>query len=105
MGKIPYPGLDPKAIVKMLDTGDRMIKPLNTACTDERYIHVTFCYLELLKIIYFVSYSLMVSCWNENAAERPHFSDIKQTLEQAIAPLADYMEFTDVFNIKNESID
>ena len=47
----------------------------------------------------------MMSCWNENADERLHFSEIEQTLEQAIAPLADYMEFADVFNTKNESID
>ena len=53
MGKTPYPGLDPKAIVKMLDIGERMSKPLNAACTDERYMLVTFCYLELLKIVNF----------------------------------------------------
>ena len=47
----------------------------------------------------------MMSCWNENADERPHFSEIEQTLEQAIAPLADYMEFTYVFNTKSEFID
>ena len=69
---------------------------------------VDICYILLLgfvKNIFFVSYSLMMSCWNENADERPHFSDIEQTLEQAIAPLAGYMEFTDVFNTENESID
>ena len=30
----------------------------------------------------------MMSCWNENADERPHFSEIEQTPEQAIALLA-----------------
>ena len=53
MGKTPYPGLDPKAIVKMLDAGERMSKPLNAACTDERYTLVTFWYLEVVKIILF----------------------------------------------------
>ena len=47
----------------------------------------------------------MMSCWNKDPDERPHFSEIEQILEQAIAPLADYMEFTDVYNTKNESID
>ena len=53
MGKTPYPGMDPKAIVKMLDAGERISKPLNAACTDERYILVSLCYLELVKIVKF----------------------------------------------------
>ena len=36
MGKTPYPGLDPRSLVKMLDVGERLSKPTNAACTDKR---------------------------------------------------------------------
>ena len=56
-----------------------------------------------LSLVY--SFSLMISCWSEAPNERPHFSELVQSLEQAIAPLAEYMDFTDVFKTKNEFID
>ncbi len=38
-GKIPYPGVDPSSLAKMLVQGDRLEKPLNSACTDEMLVH------------------------------------------------------------------
>ena len=46
-----------------------------------------------------------MSCWSEDPSVRPHFSELVQSLEQAIAPLAEYMDFIDVFKTKNEFID
>ena len=34
-GKAPYPGIHPINIARQLDTGYRMEKPLNTACSDD----------------------------------------------------------------------
>ena len=34
-GKTPYPGTDPRTLLRMLEKGERMPQPYNTACTDE----------------------------------------------------------------------
>ncbi len=34
-GKTPYPGVDPLLLSQMLDTEQRLNKPLNAACPDE----------------------------------------------------------------------
>ena len=33
-GKIPYPGITAQSLPKLIDSGHRMDKPDNTACTD-----------------------------------------------------------------------
>ena len=52
-GKIPYGGLSPLSIPKMLKGGERMEAPDNAACSQEMYIHIViatyvasmlFCY-------------------------------------------------------------
>ena len=35
LGRMAYPGLDPKAIVDLLDKGERLDKPRNSVCSDE----------------------------------------------------------------------
>ena len=39
-GKIPYGGLSPLSIPKMLKGGERMESPDNAACSQEMYIHI-----------------------------------------------------------------
>ena len=34
-GKAPYPGIDPLTLAQRLEEGDRMLKPNNTACTEQ----------------------------------------------------------------------
>ena len=34
-GRSPYPGVDPLGMVELLETGRRMNRPTNAACTDE----------------------------------------------------------------------
>ena len=34
-GEIPYPGIRPSAITRYLESGQRLEKPNNKACTDE----------------------------------------------------------------------
>ena len=41
----------------------------------------------------------MFSCWNESAEGRPTFVQITDTLEHLIAPLAQYMDFTELYVI------
>ena len=35
LGKTPYPGLDPVGVVELLDTGGRLHRPYNGACSEE----------------------------------------------------------------------
>ena len=35
VGKMPYPGLDPKGVVDLLDHGGRLYKPGNAGCSEE----------------------------------------------------------------------
>ena len=36
----------------------------------------------------------MMSCWKCNPEERPPFSDLVQSVEDIIKPLANYIDFT-----------
>lgn len=35
---MPYPGLDPLSVIELLETGQRLPKPVNAACSDEMYV-------------------------------------------------------------------
>ena len=35
LGKNPYPGVDPFSLIRYLERGDRLDKPLNEACSQE----------------------------------------------------------------------
>ena len=39
-------------------------------------------------------YSIMQSCWHENPAERPSFSELVNLISKALEPLADYLDIT-----------
>ena len=47
-GKNPYPGLNPYCVAEMIQRGERLQKPSNTACSDEMYdnnnIMATTCF-------------------------------------------------------------
>ena len=40
----------------------------------------------------------MMSCWKINPEERPSFSNLVQSIEEMIKPLAKYMDFTSYNN-------
>ena len=35
LGKNPYPGVDPFSLIRYLERGERLDKPLNAACSEE----------------------------------------------------------------------
>ena len=39
----------------------------------------------------------MLSCWEQDPDRRPTFSNVVTSVEKIIAPLADYMDFTDYY--------
>ena len=38
-----------------------------------------------------------MSCWKENPEDRPTFRDLVITITTILKPLADYMDFSDVY--------
>ena len=46
-------------------------------------------------------YTLMKSCWKYNPKERPAFSDLVQSIEDIMAPLADYLDCKTIFDNSN----
>ena len=48
------------------------------------------------------SYSLMVSCWAEFPEKRPSFSDLVDCLNKILEPMAQYMDFTQLFTAEND---
>ena len=92
-GKTPYPGIDPLTLVQSLETGKRMLKPNNTACTDEMLVSSVDLVHELL--IYIFSYAKMRKCWEKTPQDRPSFKELHTTTSKYIEHIAGYlgMEF------------
>ena len=40
LGRSPYPGLDPRSVIRLLDGGERLDKPSTPSCTQEMYVNV-----------------------------------------------------------------
>ncbi len=95
-GRAPYPGLDPRSVIRMLDSGERLDKPSNLACNQEMYVKIIL--IEILSLFYTYTdncrYNFMLNCWEESPQNRPHFADIVTTIEKMMVPLANYMEFS-----------
>ena len=45
---------------------------------------------------------MMLSCWKDSPQDRPTFDELVQTLSDILKPLANYMDFNNVFS-KSES--
>ena len=72
-GKIPYGGVDPLTMVQLLESGKRLNKPSNTACSEEVY-------------------SVMQSCWKSEPEDRPQFSELVSTISDILESTAGYVE-------------
>ena len=47
----------------------------------------------------------MLSCWKVNPDDRPSFDELVHTISSFLNPLADYMDFNDVFCNENATDD
>ena len=43
LGKNPYPGVDPFSLIRYLESGERLDKPLNEACSQEMWELLILC--------------------------------------------------------------
>lgn len=87
-GEIPYPGVHPDTIIHHLKRGERLSKPLNSACTDEML--VARLGRQFTQSLYF-RYQLMVSCWNACDKQRPTFSELVGIVETQLETVAKYL--------------
>ena len=46
---------------------------------------------------HFLRHYMMMTCWKENPEDRPTFQDLVITITTILKPLADYMDFSDVY--------
>ena len=46
---------------------------------------------------------MMLSCWKENPDKRPTFEDLVCTISKILKPLADYLDFSDLYCKENDT--
>ena len=51
-GKIPYGGLSPLSLPRLLKGGERMEAPDNAACSQEMYIHIVITNIDAMRFSY-----------------------------------------------------
>ncbi|XP_019853754.1 PREDICTED: uncharacterized protein LOC100636458 isoform X2 [Amphimedon queenslandica] len=83
-GKVPYGGLSPMSIPKLLEEGHRMNKPNNNACCDNMYNE------------------MMLQCWNASPEERPSFLNLLQKIERILMSMANYLDINQMFTLQEE---
>ena len=59
-GKNPYPGMNPYTVAQMIDSGERLQKPINTACSEEMYVRQNLDLLTMLTASYIATW--IASC-------------------------------------------
>ena len=47
-------------------------------------------------VFVFSSYALMISCWHESSSDRPLFSELVESVNVLVKPLAGYLDFADI---------
>ena len=48
-------------------------------------------------------FCVMMTCWKENPDKRPTFDELVNTISSILKPLADYMDFSDVYCKENNT--
>ncbi|KAL5475131.1 hypothetical protein EMCRGX_G027190 [Ephydatia muelleri] len=72
-GRLPYAGVDPCDLPKLLERGRRLERPENAACPETMY-------------------SLMLECWDSNPEDRPSFINIGSSLSKALMTMSGYLD-------------
>ncbi|KAL5475057.1 hypothetical protein EMCRGX_G027105 [Ephydatia muelleri] len=72
-GRLPYAGVDPCDLPKLLERGRRLERPENAACPETMY-------------------SLILECWDSNPEDRPSFIKIGSSLSKALMTMSGYLD-------------
>ena len=92
VGKNPYAGVDPFSLMRYLERGERLDKPLNAACSEEMFTK----YIHSLKMMcmHYYSYEMMKSCWNGVPGKRPTFSELVTVISSGLEIMGNYLDLT-----------
>ena len=61
------------------------------------------CILHVQQSIFHNRFCVMMTCWKENPDKRPTFDELVNTISSILKPLADYMDFSDVYCKENNT--
>ena len=89
-GRLPYAGVDPCDLPKLLERGRRLERPENAACPETMSAKMD-TYLQLFKLSDF-RYSLMLECWDSNPEDRPSFIKIGSSLSKPLMTMSGYLD-------------
>ena len=100
---MPFGGLTPLSLPKLLRDGDRMEIPDNQACSDEMLVHIyshtnihVLKWLDLSRHRYKM---IMTQCWLADPDDRPTFSELQSQISSALTTMAGYMEFSEFASV------
>ena len=95
LGKNPYPGVDPFTLVRYLERGERLDRPLNVACSQEMSVTINFhlAFLDI-KYLFCFRFDIMGSCWNALPEKRPTFSELVTVISSHLEEMAGYLDLT-----------
>ncbi|CAI8021113.1 Tyrosine-protein kinase transforming protein SEA [Geodia barretti] len=79
LGKNPYSGVDSFSLVRYLERGERLDRPLNAACSQEIF-------------------DMMSKCWEEHPEERLTFSQLVTVISTSLEGMAGYLELSKTFS-------
>ena len=57
----------------------------------------------VIRLCYCRYNAVMLSCWKENPDKRPSFEDLVYTISNILKPLADYLDFSDLYCKENDT--
>ena len=109
-GKIPYPGVDPSELPKFLESGRRLEKPENAACSDTMLAHThthtctTYTHTSMHSVMFenlcYFRYSLMLKCWDSDPEDRPSFTKIGSTISNDLQTMEGYLDVSAAGTVK-----
>ena len=91
-GQVPYSGLPVLRLFNTLSSGERLEKPINSACTDEMLDKSFFP--ELVLSSSFLRFTMIQACWNGIPEHRPTFSTIVEQITTVLGREAGYISFS-----------
>ncbi|CAI8031498.1 Fibroblast growth factor receptor [Geodia barretti] len=92
LGKNPYPGVDPFSLIRYLERGERLDKPLNAACSQEMWGDEQFTLYSCLLSVYIIIYDVMKECSERKPWKRPSFSQLVTVISTSLERMAGYLD-------------
>ena len=96
---MPFGGVHPSTLARLLRNGERMDAPENSTCSSEVYV----CYYYAASL-YFCGCrfaTVMQQCWESDPDKRPTFSQLTVAIDAIATAMTGYMELS-VFSAESD---